>query len=103
MFGPRRAGLALGALLTFATYSHAQLPASARAAEAQIKLSLKDAVRAADADGAKGAEKLRQLLKQIESDVALPADRRSQLARVVKDRLRIAETGPDETAVAATE
>src|SRR5438034_285973 len=103
MFGPRRAGLALGALLALTTSSPAQVPVSARAAEAQIKLSLKDAVRAADADPAKGAEKLRQLLRQIESDVALPADRRSQLARVVKDRLRVAEAGADDTAVAATE
>ena len=94
MSGPHRAGLALGALLALTTSSPAQVPASARAAEAQFKLSLKDAVRTADADPAKGAEKLRQLLKQIESDVALPADRRSQLARVVKDRLRIAEAGP---------
>jgi hypothetical protein len=103
MSGSRRTVLALGTLLTFAVTSPAQPPASARAAEAQIKLSLKDAARTADADPAKGAEKLRQLLKQVESDVALPADRKSQLARVVKDRLRIAEAGPDETAIAATE
>lgn len=103
MSGSRWAVLALGAFLTFASTTFAQLPASARAAEAQIKLSLKDAVRTADADAAKGAEKLRQLLKQVETDVSLPADRRDQLARVVKDRLRIAEAGPDETAVTATE
>jgi len=103
MSGSRCVGLALGTLLTVATASPAQSTASARAAEAQLKLTLKDAVRTADADPAKGAEKLRQLLRQVESDVALPADRRAQLARVVKDRLRIAETGPDETAITATE
>src|SRR3954467_13573030 len=103
MSGSYRAVLALGACLTFAVAGPAQQPASTRAAEAQIKLSLKDAVRTTDADPAKGAEKLRQLLKQIESDIALPPDRRAQLARVVQDRLRIAEAGPDETAIAATE
>src|SRR5262245_25682520 len=103
MSGPRCFVFALGTLLTFATASPAQSTASARAAEAQFKLSLKDAVRTADTDAAKGADKLRQLLKQIGSDVALPADRRAQLARVVTDRLRIAEAGPDATAITATE
>jgi hypothetical protein len=103
MSGPRCVALALGTFLTFAATSFAQSPASVRAAEAQIKLSLKDAVRTAEINPAKGAEKLRQLLKQIESDVALPPDRRSQLLRVVQDRIRVAEAGPDDTAVAATE
>ena len=103
MSGSRRAVLSLGALLALTTSCPAQSTASARAAEAQFKLSLKDAVRTADVDPAKGAEKLRQLLKQVESDVSLPADRRGQLTRVVKDRLRVAETGPDDTAVTATE
>ncbi|HTK75706.1 MAG TPA: hypothetical protein VL371_10645 [Gemmataceae bacterium] len=103
MSGSRWAVLALGVSLILTAPSPAQSTPSARAAEAQIKLSLKDGVRTADVDPAKGAEKLRLLLRQVESDVSLPADRRAQLARVVKDRLRIAETGPDDTAIAATE
>src|SRR5262249_36021492 len=103
MSGSRRAVLTLGTFLTFAITSPAQPPASARAAEAQIKLSLKDAVRTAESNPAKGAEKLRQLLKQIDSDVALPADRRPQLPRAGQDRRRAAEAGRDDAAVAATE
>src|SRR5688572_24082573 len=103
MTGPRRAALAFGALLAFTPPAPAQAPADARRAEAEIKLSLKEAVRTADAEPAKGADKLRSLLKQVEAEASLSADRRAQLARVVRDRLRVAETGPDPAAVAATE
>jgi hypothetical protein len=81
-----------------------QLPAdpAARRAEADFRLSFKDAVRTADTDPANGAEKLRGLLKQIEVDSSLPGDRRDQWTSLVRDRLRIAEAGPDPAAVAAT-
>ena len=50
-----------------------QLPADAavRRTEADFRLSFKDAARTADADPAKGADKLRRLLKAIEADRSL--------------------------------
>ena len=69
--------------------------------KAQIKLR-RDVVRTADTDPAKDADKLRLLLRQVESDAPSPGRPPAQSA-VVKDRLRIAEAGLDETAIAATE
>jgi hypothetical protein len=87
-----------------AATGRAQQPAdvATRRTEADFRLAFKDAARSADADPAQGAEKLRRLLKQIEADRSLPSDRRDQWTSVVRDRLRIAEAGPDPAAIAAT-
>jgi hypothetical protein len=71
--------------------------------EADVKLALKNAVRKMDADPAAAAAKLRQLLDRLTADHSLPADRRDELVRVIRDRLRIAEQGSSPGAVAATE
>jgi hypothetical protein len=91
--------------LVLATPALAQAPPTgpAKQVEAEVRLSLKDAVRTAETDPAKAADKLRRLLKRVEADRSLPAERRAQLMRVVQDRLRIAEAGPDPAAVAATD
>jgi hypothetical protein len=51
-------------------------------------------VRLNAADPAKAAESLQKLLTQLESDRLLAPERRTQLTRVVKDQLRVAQAGP---------
>jgi hypothetical protein len=79
------------------------LPAQTPSIDADVKLALKEAVRKIDADPAAAAARLRQLLDRVTADRSLPADRREQLARVIRDRLRVAEQGSSPEAVAATE
>jgi hypothetical protein len=73
----------------------AQAPSAARQVEADVRLALKDAVRLAATDPARAAEQFQGLLTRLEADRALPADRRDQLLRIVKDRLRVTHSGPE--------
>jgi general secretion pathway protein D len=71
------------------------LDVAARQVEADVKLALKEAVRLAPTDPAKAVEKLQKLLAKLEADHVLPADRRDQLTRVVKDRLLVTQAGQE--------
>jgi hypothetical protein len=84
--------VAVTAALTLAAAASAQT--SARSAEADIRLGLREAQRLADTDPAKAADKLNALLARVEADGNLSADRRSTLARVIRDRVRVAQAGP---------
>src|SRR5438045_1910005 len=78
--------------LTLSIAAPAQPPS--RAAEADVRLALREAQRLADIDADKAAEKLRQLLSRVTGDGAIPAERREALARIIRDRLRVVQAGP---------
>jgi len=69
--------------------------------EADTKLALREAERLAGTESAKAVEKLQQLLATLEADQKLAPERRDTLVRVVKDRIRVAQTATDTAAVAA--
>jgi general secretion pathway protein D len=71
------------------------LDVAARQVEAEARLAFKEAVRLAPTDPAKAVDKLQKLLTRLESDRALPADRRDQWTRVVKDRIRVTQAAPE--------
>jgi hypothetical protein len=78
--------------LVLAIPAPAQPPS--RAAEADVRLGLREAQRLADTEPDKAAEKLRQLLSRVTADGAIPAERREALARIIRDRLRVVQAGP---------
>jgi hypothetical protein len=71
------------------------LDVAAKQVEADVRLALKEAVRQAGTDPAKAIDKFQKLLAKLETDQVLPADRRDQLTRVVKDRLRVTQAAPE--------
>jgi general secretion pathway protein D len=90
--------LAAISLLMFAAPLFAQqgglVDVAVRAAEAEIKLAIKDAQRLASTDPQKATDRLQELQKKVAGNSILSAERREQLNRIIADRLRVVAAGP---------
>jgi general secretion pathway protein D len=65
-----------------------------RTVEAEIRMAIKEAQRLASQDPAKATEKLKTIQRKLESDRVLSEERRTQLSRLIADRLRVVAAGP---------
>lgn len=67
---------------------------AARSVEAELRMAIKEAQRLASKDPAKATEKLKVIQQKLDSDRILSAERRTQLSRLIADRLRVVADGP---------
>jgi hypothetical protein len=65
---------------------------------ADVRAGLLEAQRITLKDPAQAVERLKKVLTGLEDDSTLPQARRDSLVRMVKDRIRVAEAGPDRSA-----
>ena len=65
-----------------------------RTVEAEIRMAIKEAQRLASKNPAKATEKLKSIQQKLESDRILSDERRTQLSRLIADRLRVVAEGP---------
>src|SRR5713101_3504110 len=68
------------------------LEVQAQKVEADVRSALREATTLASTEPALAAEKLRALQSKLEDDTTLTAKRKETLLRVVKDRIRVAES-----------
>jgi hypothetical protein len=64
---------------------------AAQKLEGDVRIALREAQRLANSDPAKATECLQSILRDLDNDSALRPDRRDQLIRQVKERLRVVE------------
>src|SRR5206468_1539285 len=68
------------------------LEVQAQKVEADVRSALRETTTLASTEPALAAEKLRALQSKLEDDITLTAKRKETLLRVVKDRIRVAES-----------
>jgi len=73
----------------------------ARKVEADVRLAISEAGRLAATNQSEAIEKLKVALAQLETDQTLATDRKASLIRVVKDRIRVTEAGPNDADIVA--
>src|SRR5205823_3978597 len=74
-----------------------------RQVEADVRLALSEAGRTAETDRPKAIEQYKAILKKLDADNLLAEERKAALARVVQDRIRVAEAGSAGDAETAAE
>lgn len=67
---------------------------AARTVEAEIKMAIKEAQRLASKDPSKATDKLKAIQLKLDADRILSSERRTQLSRLIADRLRVVADGP---------
>ena len=70
---------------------------AAQKIEFEVRNTLRATQRLMFSDPAKALERLKQTLAMLQNDTVLSEGRRATLIRVVKDRIRVAQAGPDTT------
>lgn len=68
---------------------------AAQKIESEVRSTLRATQRLMFSDPAKALERLKQTLAMLQDDSVLSEGRRATLIRVVKDRIRVAQAGPD--------
>jgi hypothetical protein len=68
---------------------------AAQKIETEVRSTLRATQRLVFSDPAKALERLKQTLAMLQDDTVLSEGRRATLIRVVKDRIRVAQAGPD--------
>jgi hypothetical protein len=76
---------------------------AAQKLEADVRQALREAERLARSDRDKAVECLKQTLAMLEDDTLLLPERRESLKRMLKDRIRIAQTDTENSAPRGTE
>ena len=68
---------------------------AAQKTEGDVRATLRDVIALEKTDRPQAIQKLKDAAAALESDASLPAGKKSTLLRVVRDRLRVVELGPD--------
>ncbi len=74
---------------------------AAQKTEADVRTTLRDVIALDKTDRPRAIQKLKDAVAALEADASLPPAKKSTLLRVVRDRLRVAELGPDSPDVVA--
>jgi hypothetical protein len=75
---------------------------AAQKVEAELRLAFRQAERLLLTDPTKAAERFKKALEALDTDTLLPREKHDSWVRLLKNRLQVAERGPD-TTVALTE
>jgi hypothetical protein len=71
---------------------------AAQKTEVEVRGALREAQRLNSSEPDRAVVLLKRALAQLEADTSLPAERRQTLKRMLQDRVRVTETGPEEVA-----